>query len=102
MVEANTVVVRDKRMAKRAPVNRWGKIRTPVDGLLITLAKRKEQFVLIRKTMIDAHGPGGVQNRIDGGKEEIIRDLILVSRGGLRDQLHDVLRHRAAEGNLIV
>src|SRR5260370_13424502 len=87
-------------MIERGTVERWGKRGRAVDRLLIPLAKRKEQFVLFRETVINAHGPGCVQNRINGGKEKVLGQLILVSRSGFRNELEDVLRHRT-DGNLI-
>src|SRR2546425_5031777 len=80
MLEAYAVVVGDERMTKRATVERYRKVRTAVNGLLIAFAKSEEKFVLIRKTVIDAHRPGCVQNRIDRTKKEIVSQLILVSR----------------------
>src|SRR5260370_6908565 len=85
-------------MIERGTVERWGKRGRAVDRLLIPLAKRKEQFVLFRETVIDAHGPGCVQNRINGGKEKVVSQLILVSRGGFRNELEDILPN-GAKGN---
>src|SRR5260370_30512315 len=75
----------------------WG----GVDGLLMGLCKGEETFVLIRETVIDTHGPSCVKNRIDGGKEKVVSQLILVSRGGLGNELEDTLRH-GTEGDFIV
>src|SRR2546425_3623782 len=101
MLEAYAVVVGDERMTKRATVERYRKVRTAVNGLLIAFAKSEEKFVLIRKTVIDAHRPGRVQNRIDRTKKEIVSQLILVSRGGFRNEFEDILCH-GTDGNFIV
>src|SRR6266478_8573905 len=101
MLEAYAVVVCNERMIRGASVDRCGKRRGAVKLFLISLAEREEEFVLIRKTVVDAHRPGCVQNRTDSGEKEIVGQLILVRRRGFRNQFEDILCH-GTEGNFII
>src|SRR6266478_2616327 len=101
MLEAYAVVVCNERMIRGASVDRCGKRRGAVKLFLISLAEREEEFVLIRKTVVDAHRPGCVQNRTDSGKKEVVSQLILVRGGGFRNELEDILCH-CTKGNFII
>src|SRR5467141_882394 len=101
MLEAHAVVVGNERTIKGAAVEWRGQDWRAIDGFMIALAERKEEFIPIRETVIDAHRPGGVQDRIDSRKSEVIDEQILICRSGFRGQRQDVLGHRTNR-NLIV
>src|SRR5689334_3538654 len=101
MIEANPIVVGNEGMVKSAAIHRRRERWTSVNRFLIALAKREEKLVCIRETVIDPHGPRRVQYRINCCKEKVGKQLILVRRGGLRNELEDVLCDGTDIGDLV-
>ena len=48
---------------------------------MIAFAEGEKELVFLRKTVVDTHRPGCVQDRVDCRKREVVDQAIIVSRG---------------------